>query len=151
MEENLKELLEQREALSANDERAQLLKEQDAVRSDISQLDEGLAKVRSVIAHNLATVDEFKVAMADNERERRTLQAKIVDLQAQLDLLDPGEDYIDWLCERHDDFLDAPPDETNALLKKVLKRVSVTREELTIEPHRGETWRWSRVSGEWTA
>jgi DNA invertase Pin-like site-specific DNA recombinase len=151
MEEFLVQILEQRDSLSANDERAQLLKEQAALRSAITNLDDGQAKVRSLVAHNLATVDEFRSAMAENDRERRALQAKVDDLQAQLDLLEPGEDYLTWLLERHDDFIDAPPDETNALLKKVIKKIAITRETLTIEHYLGDPWIWSRVTGEWVA
>jgi hypothetical protein len=56
----------------------------------------------------------------------------------------------DWL-ERLDGFMEATPDEQNLLLKKVLRRVSVGTEEITVEPWRGNTWVWSRVTGEWTA
>jgi DNA invertase Pin-like site-specific DNA recombinase len=151
MEEHLVDLLEQREALGADDERARLIKEQDAARSDIAQLDDGRAKIRTLIARNMATVEDFAAAMADNDRERRALQDRIDDIQQELDALDPGTDYITWLLERHDDFIDAPSEEQNVLMKRVLKRVAVTKEEITIEPYRGDSWIWSRVTGEWVA
>ena len=50
-----------------------------------------------------------------------------------------------------DNDIETEPEEMNVLLKRILRRVSVTKQEITITPWRGDAWVWSRVYGEWTA
>jgi hypothetical protein len=100
------------------------------------------------VRRGLATTNEFEALTANIEQDRTVVARRIDELQLRLDALDPDADVMDRLT---DDDIETPDEEMNVLLKRILRKVSVTKEEITITPWRGDAWTWNRVQGDWTS
>ena len=86
----------------------------------------------------LATQDEYSAMIANIETDRRVVAERVDELQLRLDALDPDADVMERLG---DDDIETEPQEMNVLLKRLLRKVSVTKAEITITPWRGDTAR----------
>jgi site-specific DNA recombinase len=111
-------------------ERADLGRQVDAARADQAQLNEGRRAVNRQTARGVITEDEADAALAEVDAERASLDSRIGDLQARLDLLSPDADV--WARLQRGS-KDQTPSEWNVILKRVIERVAVTREEVTIK------------------
>jgi site-specific DNA recombinase len=133
----------QDEMLGADDERAQLAKQLEVARADHDRLAQGRRDALELVNRGLASIDDFQARAAEVDAERDALDIRISSLQAQLDALSPDADAYDRIARGAEG---QTSEEWNAVLKRVIRRVVVTRETVTIEPWRGEPSVITRVS-----
>ena len=81
----------------------------------------------------------------DVERERRSVSDRIEDLTRRIEALAPDTKAIDRLLRLFEDAIVGTPEEINVLLKRLVRRVVVSKEEITVEPWRGTTWVYDRT------
>jgi hypothetical protein len=133
---------EQDRVTGIDDERARLAKELANARADERRLDDGRREALRLVQRGLASEREFEETTRDLEDERRAITDRIAVLGAQLDALAPDADVLDRLERGMDGGF--VPEEFNALLKRLIRRVVVAKDTVTVEPWWGEPTAWNR-------
>jgi hypothetical protein len=99
----------------------------------------------------LSRAGEYAAIIEDVERERRSVSDRIEDLTRRIEALAPDIKAIDRLLRMFEDDVCRHAREINVLLKRLLRRVVVSKEEITVEPWRGTTWVYDRTRRSWSA
>lgn len=86
---------------------------------------------------------EYEAMIRETAVERTELSNRIDELTQRIDALAPDADLLDRL-ERSLDGASSP-EEIIVLLERLLRRVVVSKEEITVEPWRGTTWVYDRT------
>jgi site-specific DNA recombinase len=125
----------QDELLGTDEERTALAKELDAAQADQRQLDEGQRTATRLVSLGEITEDDYRATKADVDVARRELDDRIKEMQARLDAFSSDTDVYDRI-ERGAE--GQRPEEWHAVLRRVIKRVVVATDTITIEPWHGE-------------
>jgi hypothetical protein len=123
-----------------DDERVLLSRELSLVKGEEDRIATGLREALKLVQRGLATQEDYEESKREVDAERTKLTDRIADLQAQLDALDPDADTLDRL-ERNEI---TDPMELNAVMKRLLRRIVVSPDEVIVEPWRGTTWIYDR-------
>jgi hypothetical protein len=126
----------------ADDERAEVSLQLDDAKQDLHKLDEGRRLAARLVTLGDMTEEDHRRAVEDVEAKRRAVTDRIDALTAQLDALDPDGDVLDRL-ERN---MITEPAELNTVLKRLLRRVVVSKNEVIVEPWHGDTWVYDRTA-----
>jgi site-specific DNA recombinase len=126
------------------DQRARLVKEIDAERADEDRIREGLRAAQRLVTRGAMSEDDFVDRKREVDVELREIDERLSDLQARLDALDPDGDVYDRLARALPE--DMPPEEWNALLRKLIRRIVVNKQTITIEPWTGEAQIYDRAA-----
>ena len=89
------------------------------------------------------TEEEFDAIAHDNDAERAKITHEIEDLQQQVDALNPDADVLERLG---DDAISMEPEQENVLMKRLLRKITVTKDEISVEPRHGISWVYDRRS-----
>jgi site-specific DNA recombinase len=131
----------QDQLVGVDDERAVLSKDLEAARAEETRLNEGRARAARLVARGEMTEEDHHAAIKDAEVARADVTQRIAELTARLDALVPDADVLDRLERR----MVTEPEELNVLLKKLLRRVVVAPDVVTIEPWRGKPHVYDRA------
>jgi site-specific DNA recombinase len=123
------------------DERARIVKELNDAESEELELADGLKELLDLVRRRVITADAYEEELRKSETDRRRLTYRATELRAQLDALDPDADVLDRL-ERN---MITEPEELNTVMKRLLRRVVVSPDEVTVEPYHGTTWVYDRA------
>jgi chromosome segregation ATPase len=149
MEEHLKDWADARDAIrGADDERAQLTNEITEARAELEQFETGRRNALNLVGRGLATQDEYEAMLAENQRSGTQRLAESTNSSSgSMPSIPMPTSWNAWATTTSK----PSPEEMNMLLKRILRKVSVTKQEITITPWRGDAWVWNRISGDWTA
>jgi hypothetical protein len=125
----------QDELQGADNERAALARDLEAARSDEQRVADGLNTAARLVATGMMSEADYIRARGDAEAERRRIVQRADELRRQHDALSPDTDVYDRLQRGADG---QTPEEWNAVLRRVIRRVVVSPDTITIEPWRGD-------------
>jgi len=125
----------QDELRGTDDERVNLAKELDVAKADEAQLDEGRRNALALVGRGLATDGEYLGMITDIEHDRQRVTERISELTARLEGLSPDADVYGRIAQGAEG---QTSEEWNAILRRVMRRVVVAPDTITIEPWRGE-------------
>jgi len=136
----------QEEAAGIDDERAVLLKDLDAARAEEDRLGRGRANAARLLALGEVDEDDYREARAAADEARREVAGRVADLEARLDALAPDADVFERLARSEGIYGGggADPQAWSVLLRKIIRRVEVGPDTVTLTPWRGEARTWDR-------
>jgi site-specific DNA recombinase len=123
-----------------DDERNAVLKAIEAERTAERDVTEGLASAARMLRKGKMREPQYEAEFDAAQGELQEIADRVAELTAQLDALNPNADVYERLA-RGDD---ASPEEFNALLKRIIRRVVVGPDTVVIEPWRGEPRTYDR-------
>ena len=144
VDDHVRQFVERAEELRGVDEqRAKLTTALDEARAQEAKIQSGLSRASRLVALGDMSDDDYRAAKLDADERRRAIAQRIADLEAQLDALNPNADELERMAQLFDAG-DLTPEEWRVVLGKVIKRVVIEPDALTIEPWNGTAHRVSR-------
>lgn len=154
------------ELRGTDQERDRLSRELDAARADEAKIQRGLRSLQSLVASGDLSDDDYRSRRREAEAKLAAVAERIDETRARIDALNPDGDAYERLSrllgyempvwtgpdDPPDDFRtleesfkdELTPEEWNLLLRRIIRRITVHPDGITIEPLRGQARRISR-------
>jgi site-specific DNA recombinase len=127
---------QQEQFQGVDSERTDLGRELRVARAELGRIDDGRKVINRQTVRGVITEAEADAALAESDVERAEIVARIDAIQRRLDLLSPDADVYERLARGTEG---QSPEEWNLVLKRVIERITVNKQTVTIKPWRGES------------